>query len=220
MTRSIPTALATAIDQPVVRPFFAIRIELPDPVYAWTGRGNLIFNDGDGISRTWQGVGGLGAIDTIGEASDGSATGLRAVLYEIPGEFRDNIKNQAERGALFEIYVGSLNETYQTIEAVHLLNKYKVDDYKITDGGDTLSVEIVGESRAIDQRRPAIKRFNDEYQQRKYPGDLFFQYLSQMTEISILWAAASQNSTGSSSGVGGVDGGGYLSRSTDGGNYL
>lgn len=208
MSRDLPTALADAIDEPVVRPFLAVRIELPDPVYAWTGRGTLVFNDADAISRNWQGAGEVGAIDTIGEATDGSATGIKVALFNVPSEFRDDIADQATRGVLFEVYVGALNETYQIVEATHLLWKGRLDKYEITDGGDTLTVEITGESRAIDQRRPAIKRFADEYQQRKFPGDLFFQYVSQMTEVAILWAKAEQSSVVSGGGGGGTSGGG------------
>lgn len=203
MSRDLPTAIIDAIAEQVVRPFLALRIELPDPVYVWTGRGVLTFDDADGGSHDWLGAGGLGAIDTVGEATDGSATGIRASLYEVPSEFRDDIADQAVRGVTFEVYVGSLNETYQTVEATALLWKGRLDSYKITDGGDTLSVEVTGESRGIDQRRPAIKRFTDEYQQRKHPGDLFFQYVSQMTEVPILWA----QSEGSTPGIGG--GGGF-----------
>ncbi len=206
MSRDLPAGLVTAIDAPVVRPFLAVRIELPDPVYAWTGQGTIVFNDSGGVSRNWIGAGGISAIDAVGEATDGSATGIRVALFNVPSEFRANIADQAVRGALFEVYTGALNETFQTVDANALVWKGKLDDYRITDGGDTLSVEIVGESRAIDQRRPSIKRFTHEYQTRKYPGDLFFQYVSKMTEVSILWGKAEPKSGGSSSGIGGGGG--------------
>lgn len=214
MSRDLDPDLEDAIAEPVVRPFIAIKIDLPDPVYVWTGRGDLIFLDADAVSHTWQGAGDLGSIDTIGESSDGSATGIRATLNQIPSEFAADIEDQATRGAVFELYFGALNETYQTIVATQLVWKGKVDQYKITDAGDQLSVEIAAESRAIDQRRPAIKRFTDEYQQRMHPGDKFFEFVPQMTEVSILWAAAAQDSTsgGSSSAAGGSDGKGYALR--------
>jgi hypothetical protein len=213
--RDIPPPLAAAIDEPVVRPFLAVRVELPDPVYAWTGLGNLIFNDADGVTRTWQGAGGIGAIDTVGEATDGTATGIKVSLLEVPSEFRNDIARQATRGVIMELYVGTLNETYQLVEASVLIWKGRLDQYKITDGGNTLTVEITGESRAIDQRRPSIKRFTDEYQQRKHPGDLFFQYVPQMTEVSILWAKAEQSGAAAISiGGGGGGGGGGRTYST------
>lgn len=65
--------------------------------------------------------------------------------------------------------------------------------YEIVDGGDTLTVTAGGESRQIDQRRPSIKRFTNERQQRLHPGDRFFEYLPRMTEIPILWAKANQS---------------------------
>ena len=190
MSRGIPTALDDAVNDPVVRPFLAVRLELPDPVYVFTGRGQLIFNDADGNSRTWLGAGGLGSIDTIGEATDGSATGIKVTLFEVPTDFRDDVAQQATRGALFEIYVGALDQAMQVVTATYLIWKGRIDQYKITDNGTTLSVEVSGESRAIDQQRPAIKRFTDEYQQRMHPGDRFFEYVPQMTEVSILWAQA------------------------------
>ncbi len=208
MSRDLPAALSAAIDAPIVRPFQAVRIELPDPVYAWTGAGTIIFNDADGDSHSWLGVGNLAALESIGESTDGSASGMSAQLFKIPAEFATDIAAQAVRGGAFEIYVGTLNETYQVVEAVQLIWKGRLDEYKITDGGDTLSVQVSGESRAIDQRRPAIKRFTDEYQQRKFPGDKFFEYVPRMTEVTILWAQSTQNSTSDGSGWG-AGGGGY-----------
>jgi len=205
MSRELPAELAASIEAPVVRPFYALRIELPDPVYAWTGVGTLAFDDADGNPREWTGAGQFGSIEPIEEASDGSATGVRATLFGAPAEFRDDIAEQAERGALFEVYVGAVDETFQEIVAVELLWKGRLDDYRIVDAGDSIDVQVTGESRGIDQRRPAIKRFTDEYQQRRHPGDRFFEYVPQMQEIEILWAQAEPKNAAAPGG-GGVGG--------------
>lgn len=200
MSRDLPPELSSAIAQPVVRPFLALNIELPDPVRVFTGTGVIVFN-----GLEFVGAGELGAVDTIGEASDGSAVGIRAMLYQVPADFRDDIAEQALRGAPFEVYVGAFDETFQTVEAFKLIWRGRTDTFKITDGGDTISVEITGESRLRDQGRPSIKRFTDEWHQRNHPGDLFFQYVSQMAEVQILWAQAEQSPSGG--GVGGGFGG-------------
>jgi hypothetical protein len=215
VSRDLPTELVTAIDEAVVRPFLAVRIELPDPVYAFTGRGLLTFEDADGNSRDWIGAGDVAAFDSVGESTDGSATGVKVALYKVPAEFREDIAQQAVRGATFEIYVGALNEDYQTVVATKLIWKGRLDTYTVTDGGDTLTVEVTAESRAIDQRRPAIKRFTDEWQQRNYPGDKFFEFVPQMTEISILWADAELGASGV-----GIGGGGGLPSSYGNGGFL
>lgn len=202
MSRDLPVDLETAIDAPVVRPFLAVRLETPDPVTVFTGVGTISFDDSDGATRTWLGAGEVGSIDTIGESTDGSATGIKCTLLKIPAEFRDDVADQAARGVKYEIYAGALNETFQTVDATAMIWRGRLDDYRITDAGSTLSVEASGESRAIDKRRPSIKRFTDEYQQRKYPGDKFFEYVPRMTEVPILWAAAEANATIFGSGTG------------------
>lgn len=211
MSRDLPADLSEEIAKPALRPFLAVRIELPDPVYAWTGIGTITFDDSSNVSREWIGAAGLGAIEAIGESTDGSATGIKVTLFEAPTDFRDDIADQAVRGVLLEVYVGALEtgDDWSAVKATKMVWRGRVDDYVITDSGTSIGVEISGESRAIDQRRPAIKRFTDEYQQRKHPGDLFFQYVPQMAEIPILWAAAEQTSVKSGSGsVGSVGSGG------------
>lgn len=188
MSRDLPAPLREAITERVVRPFLAVHIAFPDPVHAWTGTGTLIFE-----GAQWTGIHGIGSIDTIGEGTDGSATGVKATLQQVPDDFRDEVQDQAVRGCAYELYAGALDETYQEIVGVKLIWKGRLAGYEIVDAGETLTVTASGESRAIDQRRPAIKRFTDEYQQRRFSGDRFFEYLPRMTEIAILWAKANQN---------------------------
>lgn len=195
--RALPAALEAEVAKPVVKPFLAVHIAFPDPVWIWTGLGEIKFADAE-----WIGIGGvdgdgnpvgIGSIDTIGEGTDGSATGIKVTLVGIPEEWRDHLEDQAVRGVGFEIYVGALNETYQQVQAYKLLTKAKLDGYQILDAGPDLSVIATGESRMIDQRRPAIKRYTDSYQQRKYPGDRFFEYMPQLPSVPILWAKARQD---------------------------
>lgn len=186
--RDLPPALAAEIAAPELRPFLGLHIDLPDPVRAVTGNATIRY-----ASEEWTAIGGIGSIDTIGEGTDGSATGVKATLYQVPSEFRDDVADQAVRGCLYELYVGALAPDYQDVVGFKLIWKGRLDSYDITDAGDTLSVSAGGESRMRDQRRPAIKRFTDWWQQRRYPGDRAFEYVARMTEVPILWAKARQD---------------------------
>lgn len=184
MAREIGSTMETDVAADVVRPFLAISIDLPDPVFAWTGKGTINFNGED-----WAGAGEFGTIEAVSETSDGAANGIKVTALKLPSEFAADIADQATKGAAMELYIGTLNETMQTVSAFKRLWVGRVDTYTITDGGDEISVAIAGETRMRDQGRPSVKRFTDEYQQREYPGDLFFEYVAAMTEVSILWAA-------------------------------
>ncbi|WP_298808900.1 hypothetical protein [uncultured Sphingomonas sp.] len=185
--RGLPAPLADEVAKPELRPFLGVHIDLPDPVFAVTGNASIRFND-----ETWTAIGGIGQIDTIGEATDGAATGVKASLFAVPAEFRDDVADQAVRGCLYELYVGALSENYRDVLGFKCIWKGRLDGYDITDAGDTITVTASGESRMRDQRRPTIKRFTDWWQQRRHPGDRFFEYVSRMTEVPILWAKAKQ----------------------------
>jgi hypothetical protein len=186
--RDLDPALQAEIEKPELRPFLGVHIDLPDPVHAVTGNATIRFDN-----QEWTAVGGLGQIDTIGESTDGSAVGVKASLFQVPSEFRDDVADQAVRGCLYELYVGALDYTYRTVIGFKKIWIGKLDTYDIADAGETITVTAGGESRQIDQKRPAIKRFTDWWQQRKYPGDRGFEYVAAMVEVPILWAKGKQD---------------------------
>ncbi|MEO7470401.1 MAG: hypothetical protein ABIV36_25650 [Sphingobium limneticum] len=185
--RDLDPALQTEIEKSELRPFLGVHIDLPDPVFAVTGNATINY-----AGEEWTAIGGLGQIDTIGEGTDGASVGVQATLYQVPSEFRDDVADQAVRGCLYELYVGALDAGYRNVIGFKNLWKGRLDTYDILDAGETITVTAGGESRMRDQRRPAIKRFTDWWQQRKYPGDLGFQYVSRMVEVPIMWAKARQ----------------------------
>lgn len=186
--RDLSPDLADEFDKRELRPFIGVHIDLPDPVFAVTGNATIRY-----AGEEWTAIGGLGSIDTIGEGTDGSAVGVKATLYSVPAEFRDDIADQAVRGCLYELYVGALDPLYREVLGFKQLWKGRLDTYDITDAGETITVSAGGESRMRDQRRPTIKRFTDWWQQRKSPGDVVFQYAARMVEVPILWAKARQD---------------------------
>lgn len=186
--RDLDPALQSEIEKPELRPFIGVHIDLPDPVYAVTGNATIAY-----AGNEWTAIGGVASIDTVGEGTDGSATGVKATLYQVPAEFRDDVADQAVRGCAYELYVGALDTAYREVIGFKKIWVGRLDSYDITDAGETITVSAGGESRMRDQRRPAIKRFTDWWQQRRYPGDLAFQYAAKMVEVPILWAKARQD---------------------------
>lgn len=188
MSRDLAPPLQAEIEKPELRPFLGVHIDLPDPVFAVTGNATITYN-----GEIWSAIGGLGQIDMVGEGTDGSAVGAKATLYQVPSEFREDIADQATRGALFEIFVGALDASYRNVIGFKSIWKGRLDTYEIVDAGETITVTAGGESRMRDQRRPAIRRFTDWWQQRRYPGDRAFEYVTRMVEVPILWAKARQD---------------------------
>lgn len=185
--RRLPAALAEDVAAPSLRPFLAVHIDFPDPVFAFTGKGEIAFG-----GKTWTGVAGVASIALIGEGTDGAAAGVKITLFRVPAEFRDDIADQAVRGCLYELYVGSFDQDYRTVRAFKKLWKGTLQGYDIDDAGDNITVTAEGESRAIDQKKPSIKRMTSDYQQRRFPGDEYFEFQASLNEVPVLWAKAKQ----------------------------
>ncbi|API58857.1 hypothetical protein BSL82_05650 [Tardibacter chloracetimidivorans] len=185
MSRDLGTALSREVVKPSLNPFFAVELALDDPIRAWTGIGELSFG-----GHTWLGTGALGTVSGIGEDADGAATGVSVTLSGIDPSFEADLMEQDYRGKGFSLYVGALDEAFKTVAAgPKLLWKGRVDSVEVQDG-DTLAITITAESRMRDQGRPRIRRYTDQEQRRRFPGDRFFEYLTQMVEVSILWGKA------------------------------
>lgn len=188
MSRELSPELEAELHKDGIRPFLALFIDFPDPVRAFTGRGRMTLG-----GQQFLGIHGIASIDAIGETVSGSASGVRASLLAVPSEFAPDVADQAVRGVTFEMYAGAFDIDFQTVVGHQRIFKGTLQGYEIVDEGISISVIAYGETRQIDQRRPAVKRYTDEYQQRKYPGDRFFEYLPRLTEVPILWAKGRQD---------------------------
>jgi len=186
--RELGEPLQGEVEAPSLRPFLAFDIDLPDPVFGFSGKGIIVFHGNEYV-----GYEGVAQVDTIGEGTDGRATGVAVTLNRVPSEFREDLADQAVRGSLYRLHVGALSEDYSAVIGVRKIWKGTLQSYEITDGGEELTVRAGGESRAIDQRRPSIKRFSDEGQKRRFEGDRFFEYLPRLVELPVIWAKKTQD---------------------------
>jgi hypothetical protein len=210
--RDLPAAMMEEIARAECQPVLGIFVDLPDPVYVCTLPWQIKFPDAQGIERVWIGGGTIGSISSIDEGTDGASSGIKLTLNDIPVEYRGELDRQATKHAKIEIYLVVVDEQHRTAIASKLFQRYRLDTWDLQDAGETLQLEIGGESRMRDQRRPAIKMFTHEHHQMAHPGDKFFEYVAQMAEVQVLWSAAPQGggatSSGYSGGGGGSSGGG------------
>ena len=190
MSRDLAPELEAELYEDGLRPFLALFIDFPDAVRAFTGRGRMTLG-----GEEFLGIHGIASIDTIGETTSGSAAGVRASLLQVPAteENESYLADQAVRGVAFEMYAGAFDIDFQTVVGHQRIFKGTLQGYEIVDEGLSITVMAYGETKQIDQRRPAVKRYTDEYQQRKFAGDRFFEYLPRLTEVPILWAKGRQD---------------------------
>ena len=182
MARDISSDLINEVAKEVLYPFFALHIDLPDPVYAWSGVGTLTFEGHD-----WLGVGSFGGFGSLEEMSDGTASQMSFSLSGIETSFYEYLIEQPFRNALAELWIGALDETMTRVTAgPSMIYRGRLVAADLTDG-DQITIQVTVERSSRDQTRQRVRRYTDAEQQRRYPGDKFFEYQAQMQSVQVLW---------------------------------
>lgn len=182
MTRTPDASLSAEIQKPRLNLFAAFHLELPDPVYAWTGHGLLKFDN-----RDWLGVGNFGGFGSLEETTDGTAPETVVSLSGIDPAFNAYLVEQPYRNALCELWIGAVDDSWTRVVAgPRLYRRGRLRAVDVEDGS-TLRISATFVNSSRDQTRNRPRRYTNEEQQRRHPGDKFFEYMAQMQSAQVLW---------------------------------
>jgi len=96
MPRVMTTAMATALCAQVLRPALLCAMTFASgTVYVWTGLGSITWD-----SMTFIGIGDLGEVSTVTEASTIEAQGITITLNGIPGDLVSDIAGKMDQPTL------------------------------------------------------------------------------------------------------------------------
>tara|TARA_B100000963_G_scaffold137118_2_gene119349 strand:- start:15887 stop:16495 length:609 start_codon:yes stop_codon:yes gene_type:complete len=191
MSRSIHSNIVSALANPEIEPFYAVKLSFSTgTLYLWTGYGNKTIN-----SETYLGSGNLLSIDGLEEASDLSATGTDIVLNGIDSTILTYALTEEYQGREVNIYWGVSDVS----EVVEVFSGY-MDQMTIVDKGDTSTIKLSVESKLIILERPNIRRYtegshaaviatentrdNTTYTES---NDSFFRWVAKLQDVQVPW---------------------------------
>lgn len=135
---------------------------------------------------TWMGIGALGSIEPIQEQANTEATGVRLTMSGIPSEIVAISLGEQYQGKPCQIWFSPLRADLQLfMQPVRLF--YGRIDTLSSEVGDTATVTVSAESRMVSWDKARVRRYNNEDQQSRYPGDRGFEYTPQLVEKTLLW---------------------------------
>lgn len=213
MTRELPGDIVTAVNQPVVKPFFAVELlfDSPNELYFWSGVGEFEF---DGV--TYTGAGNMMQVSEVQESSDIAARGATLTLAGIPSNLISLALTEDYQGRVAKIKFGligdnTIGESYLlTSDSDYLLLNDSgdrliidapgpaslfplfvgyMDQMSIDEGPETSTISLSVESKMIDLEKPRIRRYTDNNQQSRFPGDLAFEFVTRLQDESIPWGS-------------------------------
>ena len=151
------------------------------PVYMWTGYGSVDWN-----GHTWLGIGTLGGIGPISEASKVEAKGFSVMLSGIDPTTLSNVLGEFVLGLPMTLYIAGLNEGSIIAEPLTAFAG-RMDKPTIDIDGKTATISINCESRFVDMNASVDRRYTADDQQRDFPGDLGFNFVNAIQEMTIYW---------------------------------
>lgn len=170
-----------------------------DPVHAWGGIGDLSWD-----GKVWTGVGNMGEIGSIQASAKGVIPSLELSLLGIEPNMLTVATQEKYRGRNGRVWLACFLENMEMADTPALYFAGEISTMSLVDGQDR-RIRVVIDSRMalLKQSKPRYR--TDEDQQRRHPGDLFFNFTPAVVNKTIYWglkAPSRTSSSGSGAGYG------------------
>lgn len=177
--RNLDTDFATAMQAAHVDGFVFVEMQLDTPLYV-VGLPFDFTYGGD----TYLPVMGLGSINEILE-TDTEVAGLSFTLSGVPESHISLVLSEDVQGRKVIVRQAVLvdGEVYVDDRAW----EGYLDTMSVDDSGPTATVTVTAEHLLASWSEPNQVLFSHEDQQRLSPGDKFFEYVAQMSQMTIVW---------------------------------
>jgi hypothetical protein len=152
------------------------------PIRLHTGIGDLVYN-----SNTFQGIGTLGRISSIGENSSMASTSIDLSLSGIDTNLINTFNRKDIQNSNVTIWHGYLNDSTGALLVPVIVFNGFVNNTSVDIGKETsvINVNVIDEFTRWQKNLP--KRYNNESQTSDYPNDILFSRQTEMLQETITW---------------------------------
>lgn len=182
MAREITTAVATASAASHVVVAFMARMEFEG--------GTIYVNSTPGPietgGATYLGMGALGKLSPIEETSELKATGISFELSGVDPSLISVALNEHYQGRRAQVLLALLDVSHQLIADPVCVWAGQMDTMSI-ELADTGKISVNCENEVVTWERPRIRRYNDEDQKARYPGDRGLEFVGGLQDKELVW---------------------------------
>jgi hypothetical protein len=192
--RPLTGPMSSALGGSLVKPVFLVEAEFTSGfLRIWSGLGPVSWN-----GHTWSGSRAntdpetvLVGMTSIQESIEIAANGIKLRASGIKSSMITRVLDECRQNYPVTVYLGALDPgTDALIADPAQAFSGRMDVPVLSDTGETCEVEISVENELIDLQRPRERRYTHEDQQIDHPGDMGFEYVSQLQELNLAWGKA------------------------------
>ncbi|MBN6350437.1 hypothetical protein JZM10_03015 [Providencia rettgeri] len=148
-----------------------------------TGTGNLII-----AGEVYQGVGQLGAIESVKEGLSTSPTQLLLSLSGFDSKLVGEVLNERSRGRDVRLMLVAIDEDNGQPMLADVIFAGQIANLSVTTG-EKNKIGLTVSNRFERWSMGLPDRFTDESWSKRHSGDRIFRYVAQMAERSIYWGS-------------------------------
>ena len=191
MTREISPQAAQAGAAEVVRVLVLALFDFGSgPVRITSAPYDVAYDlDADGVAEVWATTLGMGTVSGVEEGTETQAYGITCTLSGIPQEAISLALQENPQGRQAYLWLAFLDAEHRIIPTPVLIFSGRMDTMPI-EIGTTAELTLSVESRLADWDRIRGGRYTDAEQQRRCPGDRFFQFTASAVDKELTWGKA------------------------------
>lgn len=183
MSRDVDSSILSAFTQPVVEPLLAVELMFDTaPVRLWFGVGDITIN-----GNVFTGSGLLLNVSQIEETGDIQAGNVDLMLSGVPTTLIAVALAEPYQGRRATIYFGTLRPTVAVAEVFTGF----MDRMDIEENADTCNISMSIENELVDLERVRVRRFTNNDQQSRFPGDRGLEFIEALQDKEIFWGRTS-----------------------------
>lgn len=182
MPRVLSTAMQTWIAAPFQLPALFIQLTFSSStLYLWSGSGSITWN-----GHTWVGVGALMGFSLIEDAANTEARNVTITLSGLDTTALPDCLAEVQLGLPVYIYLAGMSAGTPIATPV-MAWAGRMDRPDCVVGPETFLISLNCETRTVDLNVPVDRRYTNPDQQMTYPGDLCFQFVDGIQEMTLYW---------------------------------
>ena len=183
MTRSLESAMQSAVVADLVRPIVLVRCAFDSgALNLWTGIGNLTVG---GV--TYVGAGGLLSVGEMKESSDLAANGITITLEGVTSPLITKARDENYQGRELKVLLGATDASNGVIADPVVIFSGFMDTMTINETGETASIAVTVENRLIEFEKTRVRRYTAEDQRIDFPDDRGLEFVAELAEKAIMW---------------------------------
>ena len=180
-------ALKTALEQPVIVPFTAVRLVLADGELRLTSAPDVVI---DGRSYTGEDAthGSLNEFERVTEGSLGSSTRWAFSVASPTLESMSVLASPSQQGRLVEGYLGALDTATGAVVGTEILFRGVLDQtsVSITESGRVVRFEC-GSLTSLQLRREGHQRLSNSFHTSCFPGETALHMVAFVHDWPVFW---------------------------------